>query len=83
MRAWVRPREGRVDVVPADVAVAVELDEGPAAHVDRLDVAREAAEALQLGLRIIHDHILVGVLLLEAFNVLEDHENSDPNAKPG
>ncbi len=42
------PQEIELDVVPGDIVISVELDQCPAAHVDRLDRAGDAGKPLQL-----------------------------------
>src|SRR6185437_4596731 len=59
------------DVVPADVVVAVEFDQGPTAHINGLDQARLAVKAAQFGAADVGHDVFIGVFVLQFVDRVE------------
>ncbi len=60
-----------MDVVPADVLGAIEFDQGLAAHVDRLDLSRQAGESSEFGNRAIDLDVLVCPFTLQSVDLIK------------
>ncbi len=62
-----------VDIVPADIVVAIKFNQSSAAHIHGLYRTGKSLESSQFRAVIVDDDKLVSVNSFKVFNVFEDH----------